>query len=430
MKREDISEIISLTDSRFIEEASAPVKKKTRYIFRYAGIAASVAVAVIAGIVISQSDFITPDPIATEATSGESGAGKYEQEIAPAPEIVTEPAIETVTGGTSCMKLPPWDALTTSEKYREVTLSGITYRSQVQKIDEASVLSFIEDTTMQGYDTYEDKTYTENAKIYSIRSISTECAVAVKIGTEDEYYVYVNSYYEPDTLGDFISDLDLKNTVSFRKAYTDEYNYFENGSGHKQRIYADFDDSVIWNMLEDVLDAKNVEYNHPYDRIGVETDLPLLGYKNISFAITPDGYVITNILNTQKCFFIGTEKFTRFDEYLKNNVPFKEKVNVYENNSDGTVPGKGEVQTSPAYDPSAGQSTPPYDPEAGRGQSVPGYDPDTEVTCESVTSPAFESSWRNDEPVTIPKNGDQSVPAINISPMPDGTVTATTEISP
>lgn len=365
MKKEKISEIISNIDESFIEESAMAVKKKIP-VYKYVSIAACLAIMIIAGIFISQSDFTALPPVNTgEKTSNESGGGENKvTEIAPAPEIVTEPAIETVTGGTSCMKLPPWDALTTSEKYREVTLSGITYRSQVQKIDEASVLSFIEDTTMQGYDPYEDKTYTENAKIYSIRSISTECAVAVKIGTEDEYYVYVNSYYEPDTLGDFISDLDLKNTVSFRKAYTDEYNYFENGSGHKQRIYADFDDSVIWNMLEDVLDAKNVEYNHPYDRIGVETDLPLLGYKNISFAITPDGYVITNILNTQKCFFIGAEKFTRFDEYLKNNVPFKEEVNVYENNPDGTIPGKGEeAQSTPGYNPNDPMSIPPSPPE-------------------------------------------------------------------
>lgn len=429
MKKEKISEIISNIDESFIEESAMAVKKKIP-VYKYVSIAACLAVMIIAGIFISQSDFVTPPPVKTEeTTSNESGGGENKvPEIAPAPEIVTEPAIETVTGGTSCMKIPPWDALTTSEKYREVTLSGITYYSQVQKIDEASVLSFIEDTTMQGYDPYEDKTYTENAKIYSITSISTECAVAVKIGTEDEYYVYVNSYYEPDTLGDLISDLDLKNTVSFGKAYKDYTDYDK--KEFVSVVFADFDDSIVWNMLLTDTEVKNIEYDRFKEMlISVSVDIPLLGYKNISLGVTKDGYIVTNIMSTQKCFFIGTEKAEAFEAYISENVAFKEMVTVYEN-PDGTIPGKGEVQTSPAYDPSAGQSTPPYDPEAGRGQSVPGYDPDTEVTCESVTSPAFESSWRNNEPVTIPKNGDQSVPAINISPMPDGTVTATTEVSP
>ena len=376
MKKEKISEIISLTDDRFIEEA-AVVTKKPKHIFRYVGLAACLAVAVVAGIVISQSDFVTPPPVSTEETTGnESGGGKNTQEITPSPEIVTTPAIEIATEGEMAI-MPQWDDLAVPMRYMETKLGDITYSTQNQQIPAENVLSFLGSTEMSGYDIYTDTTYTVNAQIYSIKSVSTDCAVAIKIDDGEEYYVYGNSWYEPDSLGDFINDLDLKNTVVFRKAYIDEYEYFDNGSEHKQRIYADFDDNVIWDMLSDVLDAKNVEYNHPYDRIGIETDLPKLGYKNISFCITPDGYIITNILGTQKCFFIGTEKFKVFDEYLKDNVPFKEYSNVYNLNPDGTIPGKGEeAQSTPGYNPNEDVVPDYYVPGAS---TAPPYMPDSNI---------------------------------------------------
>ncbi len=368
MKKESISEILSGINDCFIEEASDISKKKDTHLVRYIAVAACFVIILIAGIFISQSDFVSLPPVSTEeTTSNDSGGGdKNVPEISPAPETVTEPAIETVTDA-EMMIMPQWADLSVPMRYSEATLKGITYSTTAAEISEENILSFLSGTEMTGYDIYTDTVYTVNAEIYSVESISTDCAVAIKIDGGEKYYVYINSWYEPETLGDFIRDLDLKNTVSFRKAYIDEYNLFENGSGHKQTVYADFDDSVIWNMLEDVLSAKNVEYNHPYDRIGVETDLSVLGYKNVSFSITPDGYIITNILGTQKCFFVGTEKFTEFDRYLKDNVPFKEYNTVYENNPDGTISGKGEDtngQSTSGYNPDAPvEISPPYNPD-------------------------------------------------------------------
>ena len=226
---------------------------------------------------------------------------------------------------------------------------------------------------MSGYDIYEDKTYTVDAKVYSIKNINSECAVAVKIGDEDVYYVFVNVWYTPKTLGDFMTDIDIKNTVSFGKAYIDIYEYNELSTSHTTIIYADFDDDVIWDMLDGVKDAEFTEYNKPYDRIGVETNLPLLGYKNISFCITPDGYIITNILSTQKCFYIGEDKFDKFDNYLKDNVPSKQNNYMYEIAPDSAIPGKGESDiglVTPGYDPNNPDSYP-----SSASQSVPVYIP-------------------------------------------------------
>ena len=373
MNKENISEIISGIDEKFIEE-SANIKKKPSAIKKYVGIAACFIVAAVAGVFVFYEAPDTPPTLNPENTTALSGEGERFTESG---EIVTEPAIETVTG-TEMMIMPTWDDRTISEKFMEITLGDITYTSKVQKISEDNILSFISEVQMTGYDIYEDKTYTETGKIYSIKHISEKCAVAVRIGSDESFYVFTNAWYSPDTLGDFINDLDLKNTVRFGKGFADIYEYADTYSSHKRIIYADFDDSLIWDMLLDDTSVKNTEYNYPYDRIGVETDLPLLGYKNINFSVTPDGYIITNILDTQKVFYVGSEKTNAFIKYLENNIPSKEEVTVYEKNPDGTIPGKSEEVTgeiTPGYDPGGVNTAPPYNPE------------------DSVTSPAFIPEW-------------------------------------
>ena len=358
MKKEKISEIISLTDDRFIEEA-AVIKKRPVKIFRYAGIAACLAVAVVAGVVISQSDFVTPPPVLTEETTeNESGGGKNTQEITPSPEIVTTPAIEIVTEA-EMMISPKWDDRITSDKFPEVMLGEIPYASQRTEIAAENIGSFLSDAVMSGYDIYEDKTYTADAKVYSVKNISTDCAVAVKIGNENVYYVYINVWYTPETLGDLIDAIDMKNTVSFGKAYKNYTDY--NKGEHVNVIFADFDDSIVWNMLLTDTEVKNIEYDRFKDMlISVSVDIPLLGYKNISLGVTKDGYIVTNIMSTQKCFFIGEEKAEAFADYISENVTFKEMVTVYER-PDGAIPGKGE--TTPGYTPDASaQISSPYNP--------------------------------------------------------------------
>ena len=378
MKKEKISEIISLTDDRFIEEAAA-IKKRPVKIFRYAGIAACIAVAVVAGVVISQSDFVTPPPVLTEETTeNESGGGKNTQEITPSPEIVTTPAIEIVTEA-EMMISPKWDDRITSDKFPEVMLGETTYASQRTEIAAENIGSFISDAVMSGYDIYEDKTYTINAKVYSVKNISTDCAVAVKIGDESVYYVYINVWYTPETLGDLIDAIDMKNTASFGKAYKN-YTDYDKGE-HINVIFADSDDSIVWNMILSDTGIKNIEYDRFQDMlISLSVDIPLLGYKNISLGVSKDGYIVTNIMSTQKCFFIGTEKAEAFEKYISENVAFKEMVTVYER-PDGAVPGKGEA--TPGYNPDAPQQlSPPYNPDTdpvlppAAGQSTPPALPD------------------------------------------------------
>ncbi len=275
-----------------------------------------------------------------------------------------QPTQPTTKNDLECVVMPHWDDLYISEKFREIKLGDITYSSQVNEIDEEHLLSFISEEKMSGYDIYEDKTYYENGRIYSIEHINPKCAVAVQIGEDKAYYIFVNYMYEPKTLGDFINDIDLKNTVVFGEAYDESYEFTETYSKYTTKIYENFDDSIIWDILLSDTTVKNTEYNHPYDRIGISTNLPILGYKNISFSVTTDGYIITNILNTQKCFFVGKDKTDAFAEYLEKNIAFQVQTQVYEHNPDGSILGKEEpfvtttsATTSPARPPQTNESS-------------------------------------------------------------------------
>ena len=53
--------------------------------------------------------------------------------------------------------------------------------------------------------------------------------------------------------------------------------------------------------------------------IGISVDIPVLGYNNISVSLTDKGYLITNIFETGKAFYIGEEKVQEFIEYVINN---------------------------------------------------------------------------------------------------------------
>ncbi len=361
----EISQCVLERRDEYITQQKARRKKLTAV----TSVAAIFVIVAVIGIGVGENILFEIPSEGTEVTGNKLAVlietpdpEKQHEELGTIPTETTFPAIQqeeqttaspvtTTRTGTESMIMPHWDDLVISEKFREIKLGDITYSSQVDEIGKEHILKFISEADMIGYDIYEDKNYTEKGKIYSIKHINTKCAVAVQIGEDSAYYVFINPWYFPETLGDFITDLDLRNTVVFGDVYYDTYEYSKTFSKHTRRTYENVDDDVIWNMLLSDTSLKNVEYNHPYDRIGVETDLPILGYKNISFSVTTDGYIITNILGDQKCFFAGKDKTDAFAEYLKENVPFKEHTEVYEYNSDGSIPGK--TYTTPAVPPGA-----------------------------------------------------------------------------
>lgn len=321
MNKKNISDIVSNIDSRFIDEA-ASVKKKNISLVRYVAIAACVAVFVIAGVIVFNNDFTNPQILPTNQAETTTVANEH-----------TETENQTESG---CVVAPQWTDMITPQKYGEMKIGEVTYLTQIYEIAREHIFEFVAETQLTGYDIYESKTYTADAKVYSIKNINEECALAVNFSGEDKYYVYINAWYTPKTLEEFIVSLNLKENLSVGKAY---YDYIEENKDIMLE-FSDFDDSIVWNMLLNNTDAKNVEYDGLYDKLLVMSiDVELLGEEDIVLFITSDGYLITNLLNTQKSFFIGEEKAKIFADYVFENIDYKETVTVFKN-SDGTVAGK------------------------------------------------------------------------------------------
>lgn len=277
-----------------------------------------------------------------------------------------------------------WEDRTITEKYVEATFIKNKYFSRQLIIEQNRIEKLIGTANLKGHDVYTQKDYETKGNVYSINEINNECAIAIQFENDSNYYVYVNSYYRPETLKQFMNDLDLKKNAFFGLIY---YNYWEeNSNGEKEYSRIKFlkvDNETIWNMLFDNLELENVYADdakflaHYGYEIVITVNVPLLGYTNISIQLTDTGYMITNILDTGKAFYIGKDKVKAFLEYLINNYDGYKLVypEVY-----NTVPQATEAGTKNdqivMYDNTT-KTTTTYNVTTNNTQNyiAPGYDP-------------------------------------------------------
>ena len=248
---------------------------------------------------------------------------------------------KTTTSDTAIV--PRWNEMSISQQFGEVEYTNNKYSSRIAKISKNNILKNIGNTTLTGYDTYTETTYSKKGDLYSIKGIAEKCAIAVKFEGDTDYYVYVNSYYRPKTLGEFIEVLNLKDNISFGTIY---YNYWDKDSEENINVeFYDVDNAIIWNKLFSNLNLENIYSDNDTGKytserfsqsISISVDIPLLGYKNISVSLTDKGYMLTNILDTGKGFYIGEDKVKEFLEYIKENYDGYKIVYVDENGKEMT----------------------------------------------------------------------------------------------
>ena len=254
--------------------------------------------------------------------------------------IIKEVQVDKKDTSTDTAVIPKWNEMSISQQFNEVEYNNSKYSSRITKISNNNILKNIGNATLTGYDTYTETTYNKKAELYSIKDIEEKCAIAIKFEGDTDYYVYVNSYYRPTTLGEFTKDLNLEEIISFGTIY---YNYWDEDL--QEDINVEFygvDNKIIWQKL---FNNKNLEYiysdndteKYTSERfsqsIGISVDIPLLGYKNISVSLTDKGYLLTNILDTGKGFYIGEDKVQEFLNYIKDNYNGYKIVYVDESGS-------------------------------------------------------------------------------------------------
>ncbi|MGN0517744.1 MAG: hypothetical protein ACI4II_03365 [Acutalibacteraceae bacterium] len=214
-------------------------------------------------------------------------------------------------------EIKTWDELTSAERYSALKIDSNEYSSLTVYVDTADIGNKLGTYEVSGYDEY-DKRHSIEADVFAINKVSEKCAVYVKLDDIDGYIAFVNPYYKPENLGQFITDLNLTETLSFGSAY---YEYTQNAVSETV-IYDDFEDKTAWDILLNKTDIQNVlDYdtmNFDEQIISIAVDMPELGYTNRSMWLTKDGYLHTNILETGKAFFIGKDTVERFTETVIN----------------------------------------------------------------------------------------------------------------
>lgn len=254
--------------------------------------------------------------------------------------IIKEVQVDKKDTPTDTAVIPKWNEMSISQQFNEVEYNNSKYSSRITKISNNNILKNIGNATLTGYDTYTETTYNKKAELYSIKDIEEKCAIAIKFEGDTDYYVYVNSYYRPTTLGEFTKDLNLEEIISFETIY---YNYWDEDL--QEDINVEFygvDNKIIWQKLFNNKNLENIYSDNDTEKytserfsqsIGISVDIPLLGYKNISVSLTDKGYLLTNILDTGKGFYIGEDKVQEFLDYIKDNYNGYKIVYVDESGS-------------------------------------------------------------------------------------------------
>lgn len=309
MKREKISQALGNMDTKYIREA-AEYKVRRKTWLRWVSVAAAFCLLAVGVVAVVQSDFFK----------------QPEQQVGDTRWPIKEVEPSETPVGTEDMLVPDWEDMSISEQFSCVEYGNNEYSSRRTQLDASCVVESLGSVVMNGWDQITDEKHTINATLYVVQDFPQECVVAVQFEGRDEYYVYVNSYYRPETLGDFIEDLNLRNIASFGSVW---YSFWDAGE-YTTVEFVDLADSVVWEMLLSDTDVQNVYQDgwsgeHPV-AMSISVDIPLLGYKNISLAVTEDGYLTTNILDTGKAFFIGEEKVQAFMEYVIENCEGYELV--------------------------------------------------------------------------------------------------------
>ena len=357
-------------DDKFIDEAARPSRKKAVIIKWCAAAAGFCVIAGLAAAVWINSGangiFLSKESNAAgealEGTLSEEYDGDYKAngtaDTAPGDsETYTEEADDMVSEPTSShdmYEVPSWDDMTVTQKFPYLSFNGYEYSTADRTVPEESAGKKITSATLTGTDSRTGKTYAINADIYEITGISKNCAVSIKFEGYKELYVCRNSGYRPETLGQLIDDLNLRETLTFGKAYAT----VKKGDTYTETEYSGLDGEKVWEMLLSDRELKNVKdydsMNFGKELISVSINIELLGYENISLTVTEDGYLTTNILDTGKAFFIGKEKAENFAEYVRENCKAVEKGS-FTAPSGGNGGGAGEPAdsgaASSAYDP-------------------------------------------------------------------------------
>lgn len=269
---------------------------------------------------IQNSDIALVPPTVSETAENTTEKNTSKENTTEAPTAIDPPCIwydtrkrnnNKVIMSQANARIWPWNCQEMPEQFPSVEYNGIGYviRSRNMPLSKDKVGKKLGTATMQGYDIYEDKTYSTTCGIYEIKGVDSSRFIAVKYQGYEGYYVFNMQDYEPPaTLGDLITSLNLTETVPLTKIY------------HNSKFYGltEADSEVLWGMLLKHTNAETLE-TEPIpsgkETLGFAIVSEELGADNLSWSLYNDGYIRTNIERYGYRYYIGEETVDEIVKY-------------------------------------------------------------------------------------------------------------------
>ena len=195
--------------------------------------------------------------------------------------------------------------------------------------------------TLRNINPKTDKEETTTADIYVFRSFDRALAVGVKFPGEEHIHPYINTHYTPQTLGEFMTAADVKNTVHFGNIRLFQDGTFPVNDQNKADIFR-------YLLSDGSIKNTNATDRPTGNKVTLSIDLAELGQRNKVMDVYESGYVYTNLLGSGCCFNVGKANVAAF---LKNsyNTSFDDLGKV----NSGTPSTASDTTTARTYEPTA-----------------------------------------------------------------------------
>ncbi len=242
----------------------------------------------------------------------------------------------------SIERIPTWEEQTMPERFPEMSYDGVQYWVRSTSLLPEQVGEPVADITASGYDVYTETSHTTDAQLFILDGISPSVALAVQYAGDDHFYPCISDAYFPETLGDLVNDMNLRENMSFNRIYYDA----SNESAYISRVYTLPDPSVIWDFLFSDLSLKNEgDAHYQVNQIDISVAIPVLGIQNLSLGVNSDNYMQTNITGVASSFYIGPERAEAFIAYvLENGILESEESISYTDPEPGSEEGAAALE--------------------------------------------------------------------------------------
>lgn len=228
------------------------------------------------------------------------------------------------------VEVKKWEEKSLAEQYTKVIYDGVTYTYTGNVAEKQNIGDCFGECTAQGVDEAHN-VHETTCKIYEIKNISDICAIAAEFNSN--FYIYINYNYQPQSLNDFITDLNMENSLKILNCTIQEV------LGEQEHyIYAD--NTVVLTVLLkegntsnigdeywDIIERSSEQYRLIAD---IAVSLHAVGVENVTISLDSLGYISSNIMGTAKAFYIGEEKILDTIEVLRKNG-IKTEKNLFEN---------------------------------------------------------------------------------------------------